>query len=168
MGPKLIIFFPPPSSLRVGVFTASNTAFNSLLSKHRKGSRILVLPLDTSLPGPEFLPNSASDFDSHIKSNPSLQMFSIMAMKIFPSHPRRVSIDLQSFAVDPWLLTITSQVIVSAREYLSVHFWKVVSVNNSVDVYAHTQEHTHVGRGRKQRVSVVTVQAGVKSVRSDG
>ena len=36
------------------------------------------------------------------------------------------------------------------REYLSVHFWKVVSVNNSGDVYAHTQERTHMGRGRKQ------------------
>ena len=39
------------------------------------------------------------------------------------------------------------------REYLSVHFWKVVSVNNSGDVYAHTQERTHMrGRGRKQSV----------------
>lgn len=158
------------------MFTASNAAFNSLLSKYRKGSRILVLPLDTSLPGPEFLPNSASEFDSHIKRKPSLQMFSIMAMKIFPSHPRRVTIYLQSFALDPWLLSITSRsfqhgmklTVNQHREYLSVHLWKVVSVNNSVDVYAHTQERTHMGRGRKQRVSVLTVQAGVKSVRSDG
>lgn len=97
-------------------------------------------------------------------------------MKIFPSHPRRVTIYLQSFALDPWLLSITSRsfqhgmklTVNQHREYLSVHLWKVVSVNNSVDVYAHTQERTHMGRGRKQRVSVLTVQAGVKSVRSDG
>lgn len=95
---------PPSSSLRVG--GAFNRVFCQSTEKRPESW--------FCLPGPEFLPNSASEFDSHIKSNPSLQMFSIVAIKIFPPTPRRVSIYLRSFAVDPWLLSITCQVIVSA------------------------------------------------------